>query len=83
VTRSKWAAAEQRAFFAALGKLGMVYDPVCAICAERSRPRPSHMAPDDRRKLLGWLETEAGRVAYCAAADMLASAAVAERGGAE
>jgi hypothetical protein len=83
VTRGKWALAEQRAFFAALGKLGMTYDPVCAICAERNRPRPSNMAPDDRKKLLSWLETDVGRAAYAAAAEALASSVDGPQGGAE
>jgi hypothetical protein len=58
--------AAKRGFFAELNGLGMEYDVVKAICADRGRPKPSAMPPAQRSGLVSWLGGAEGRAAYAA-----------------
>jgi len=51
------------AFFASL-PAGVEYDQLKAWCAAHGKPKPSEMPDDTRRKMVGWLKSEEGRVSY-------------------
>jgi hypothetical protein len=54
-------AADQARFMARLATIGTTYDDVCALTADRGRPRPSAMTQEQRDGLLAWLESRAAK----------------------
>lgn len=55
-------AAARAGFNAHLGKLGFAYDGVAAWLVANGRPRPSSMTPEQRAKLLQYLEDNAPKI---------------------
>lgn len=55
--------ADRAAFCARLGEMGLNYDTVKAVTASLNRKKPSAMTTDDRKKLVAWLASDAGKAA--------------------